>query len=379
MENVFFNNIKEIPVEVHNNEIKLYIKELYFDGKNLGRLAGKLKYIINHYDDALSIKISIKSKHIQDMPTIVTFEYLIYYTLKLSNHVIKISFNPHLKEYFVNYLFDSLIGEYISSNKPNKKAREEFIEKFESPITMITLNHYRKLLKNNNKKNLTINTVYSELPPFLRQKMSNDKFIENYCEAITELCSNVLDHTQSDCILSIECGEAIWEGRDTKHNMLSVVVSNVSENLFYDSLKQQHMQRIKEFSLIDEALKHHRKFIECCENTYNEDRFYTVSAFQNTISTRDNQCGSGGTGLMKTINNILGSTANDLCYILSGNEVLYLKEDKILPENGYIGFNTEHNYINGIPDEDMFTTSGMYFNGTIVHLMLVLDKESNNG
>ena len=56
----------------------------------------------------------------------------------------------------------------------------------------------------------------------------------------------------------------------------------------------------------------------------------------------------------------------------------FLREDKIKPVNGYIGFNSEHNYISRVPDSDIFTNSGMYYNGTLIHLMLVLGEEEEH-
>ena len=373
---LFFEGIDEIKTEVNKNKAVVFIKDLVFYGPTVNKIAGKLKYLIRHFDDPLDIEIRIKAKKIKDMPTIMVLEYILYYSLKNSCHKISIRFNPISKLYNASFLNNSLVGKFIGSNQSYARAKNDFIKAFESPNTIITNYHYRKLIKNNDKKKDNLNTAYSELSFFLKQRVDYEDS-ENYCEAITELCANALDHTESDCILSMECSNAIGDLSKKKFSILSVVVSNVSDTLFFDTLKKQHISNEKRFTLLDEALKCHGNYIKD-DSEYSADRFYMVSAFQNKISTREQQTDSGGgTGLFKTINNILGNTHADDCYMLSGKEILLLKEDKILPENGSIGFNSEHNYISKIPDEDMFAESGMYFNGTMVYLMLVLNKKED--
>lgn len=377
MKDIFFKNISEERVKICNGKATIFVKNMHFNGNELNTLSKKLKYLIN-IKDHLEVKISIKSKIIADMPTIAVFEYLIYYSMKNSNHKFKIGFNPKQNDYNSNFLSYSIISEFIKSSCHFKKAKINYINKFESEETFITSNNYRKLIKNNSNKNDVLNSVASEINIFLKQKMTDYGYKEDYCESISELCANALDHTKSDCILSMISREAYKSSDNSKCHILSVVVSNISENLIFENLKKMHKSEKYSSSVLEEAMNNHKGFFGKAPLEYNEDRFYTVSIFQNGISTRENQSGSGGTGLFKTINNILGRTSNDLCYVLSGSDILYLKEDKIMPNDGYIGFNTEHNYINKVPDEDMFCKSGMYYNGTLIYLMLVLDKEDKD-
>lgn len=371
----FFNNIEEKEIKLKKGRAIILIRDAAFGGRSVNTIAQKLKYIFNHYS-MIEIEISIKSRTINDMATITVLEYLIYYTIKKNQFKVKVKFRPNQIDYTSNFLEKSLIGKFIISTNSNKKASEEFIKEFENPATIIDERSFRKLLKNDENTKKSLNSVSSDISWFLKDKIDSVDFREDSCEAITELCANVLDHTSSDCIVSMECGRAIDKLKNARCRILSVVVSNVSQNLIYDRLAEYYEQGKVKFSQVDEAYKYHKDYF-LAEN-YSQERFYMVSVFQKGVSTRENQLNSGGTGLFKLIDNILGRTVGDNCYVLSGNNVLFLREDKIKPVNGYIGFNSEHNYISGVPDIDIFANSGMYYNGTLIHLMLVLGEEEEH-
>ena len=373
MSSFILDNIVEIPIKVKNNSTMIIVRGNYFNGHVLNTLAGKIKFLMNNYDN-LSIKVLIRCRFISDMATITVMEYILYTLFKETDFRISISFRPDKKDYFCMYLFESILGKFINSNKSFILAKKNFVECFESEITQISTTHFRKVL-NNSKKEEILSKTYSELNFFLKQKILDYSYKEDCLEAIMELCGNALEHTNSNCILSLECGEAYIN--KNKVNVLTVVISNLSNNLFFDKLKDMHQNKKRKFDVLDKAFLSHKRAIFDENISYNLNRFYMVSAFQNGVSTRENQCGSGGTGLFKTINNILGKTVDDLCYFLSGEEVLFLKENLIIPsQDSYIGFNDTHNYISDMPDTNVFSSSGMYFNGTLIHLRFALGELS---
>ncbi|HAH93979.1 MAG TPA: hypothetical protein DCM01_09155 [Dielma fastidiosa] len=371
----FFKNIEEQEIKLKKGRAVILIRDAAFGGRSVNTIAQKLKYILNHYSK-IEIEICIKSRTINDMATITVLEYLIYYTIKKNEFIVKVKFRPNQIDYTSNFLENSLIGRFIQSTCSNKKASEQFIKEFESQKTIIGERSFRKLIKNDENTRKALNAVSSDISWFLKDKIDSADFREDSCEAITELCANVLDHTSSDCIVSMECGRAINKNKDARCRILSVVVSNVSQNLIYDRLAEYYVQGKVKFNQVDEAYKYHKDYF--LDGQYNKERFYMVSVFQKGVSTRENQYNSGGTGLFKLIDSILGRTVGDNCYVLSGNNILFLREDKIKPVNGYIGFNSEHNYISRVPDSDIFTNSGMYYNGTLIHLMLVLGEEEEH-
>lgn len=379
---LFFKNINETPIEIKKGSCKIIIKNISFGSVAVNALAEKIKYIIYNNIKA-EVKINIKSRTIADLATIVVFEYIIYYLLKFTECKVCIKLMPDNIAYTKNFLTNSITYNFIRDNRNFKFKREKFIEDFESEVPMINSHRYRKLLKNNNTKNETINKTSSDVYSFLKSIILDEEYIEDCVEAIGELCSNALEHTKYDCILTIECGIGLNKKKEER-NILSIVVSNVSENLFFSKLREFHKEGYKKFNVINQALVNHRIFFGktfvIAQNIgkimYDEEYFYIVSAFQKGVSTRINQEGTGGTGLLKLIYNILGKTEDSFCYILTGNKVLFFIENLMNPvEDKFVGFNKNNDYLNSIPDAESLGTSAMAFGGTIFSLNLITETE----
>lgn len=379
---LFFKNINEAPVEIKKGSCKIIIKDASFGSVAVNALAEKIKYIIYNNIKA-EVKINIRSRTIADLATIVVFEYMVYYLLKSTECKVCITLMPDNLMYAKNFLTNSITYNFIKDNRNFKIKRKNFIKDFESEVPMINFHRYRKLLKNNNIKNETINKTSSDVYSFLKSILFDEEYIEDCVEAIGELCSNALEHTEYDCILTIECGIGLNK-KNEERNILSIVVSNVSENLFFYKLRDFHKNGYKNFNVINQALVNHRLFfgkpLELSQDIdkikYDEEYFYIVSAFQNGVSTRMNQEGTGGTGLLKLVYNILGKTENSFCYILTGNKVLFFIENLMNPvEDKFVGFNKNNDYLNSIPDAESLGTSAMTFGGTIFSLNLITDTE----
>ena len=379
---LFFKNINEAPVEIKKRSCKIIIKDASFGSVAVNALAEKIKYIIYNNIKA-EVKINIRSRTIADLATIVVFEYMVYYLLKSTECKVCITLMPDNLMYAKNFLTNSITYNFIKDNRNFKIKRKKFIKDFESEVPMINFHRYRKLLKNNNIKNETINKTSSDVYSFLKSILFDEEYIEDCVEAIGELCSNALEHTEYDCILTIECGIGLNK-KNEERNILSIVVSNVSENLFFYKLRDFHKNGYKNFNVINQALVNHRLFfgkpLEIAQDIdkikYDEEYFYIVSAFQNGVSTRMNQEGTGGTGLLKLVYNILGKTENSFCYILTGNKVLFFIENLMNPvEDKFVGFNKNNDYLNSIPDAESLGTSAMTFGGTIFSLNLITDTE----
>lgn len=379
---LFFKNINEAPVEIKKGSCKIIIRDASFGSVAINALAEKIKYIIYNNIKA-EVKINIRSRTIADLATIVVFEYMVYYLLKSTECKVCITIMPDNLMYAKNFLTNSITYNFIKDNRNFKIKRKNFIKDFESEVPMINFHRYRKLLKNNNIKNETINKTSSDVYSFLKSILSDEEYIEDCVEAIGELCSNALEHTEYDCILTIECGIGLNK-KNEERNILSIVVSNVSENLFFYKLRDFHKNGYKNFNVINQALVNHRLFfgkpLEIVQDIdkikYDEEYFYIVSAFQNGVSTRMNQEGTGGTGLLKLVYNILGKTENSFCYILTGNKVLFFIENLMNPvEDKFVGFNKNNDYLNSIPDAESLGTSAMTFGGTIFSLNLITDTE----
>lgn len=100
-----------------------------------------------------------------------------------------------------------------------------------------------------------------------------------------------------------------------------------------------------------------------------------ITAFQNHVTTRDIKSGSGGTGLTRLIQNIIGKSKDDYSYTLSGRNILFFKDKYLnISKDKFIGFNEENDYFNSMPDLDVVNKSALYIPGTVHNLLLI--KES---
>lgn len=378
----FFKYIEEKEVKKYGNLYKIKIKGDSLDAQAMNDLAMPVKYIISHEING-KIRIEIKAKIIKDLATIVVFEYIIYLLLKYSDCSVSIRFRPSVIKYSQSYIDGSIVGDFINSNQSFILKRKDYIHNFESEAPYTNLHRYRKLIKNDKNVNKKINNVSTDAYNFLQSQLKDEVYIEDCVEVIGELCSNATEHTKEDCILTIECGYGLDKKRQKK-NILSIVVSNVSVNLFYQNILQASQQGRIKVKYLDKAKQNHKNhFGEIVSDKYfiryDEEYFYMVSAFQKGVSSRLDQSDTGGTGLLKIIYNILGKTENNFCYILTGNKVLFLIEKFIQPKDEtFIGFNEENDYLSAIPAEESLGKSDMSFGGTIFSLNLITSKEKND-
>lgn len=382
MLNNFFKYIEEKEVKKYDEMYKIKIKGKTLGGQAMNELAMSVKYIIFNRING-KLRIEIEAKIISDLATIVVFEYIIYLLLKYTDCFVYVRFRPNDLKYNKSFIDGSIIGDFINSNKSFIIKRKDYINNFESEVPYTNLHRYRKLIKNDNNINKKINNVSTDAYNFFQTILTDEEYIEDCVEVIGELCSNATEHTKEDCILTIECGYGFNE-KNQKKNILSIVVSNVSENLFYQNILQANRQgKIKVDHLNKAKLNHKEHFGEIVSEVdtirYDEEYFYMVSAFQKGVSTRLDQSDTGGTGLLKIIYNILGKTDDNFCYILTSNKVLFLIEKFIQPKDEtFVGFNEENDYLSAIPAKQSLGKSSMSFGGTIFSLNLISDKEKGN-
>ena len=63
---------------------------------------------------------------------------------------------------------------------------------------------------------------------------------------------------------------------------------------------------------------------------------------------------------------------------MNGNTIIFLKKPFLkLNEDGTIGFNTENNYIENLPNSQIVVNSNKCFNGTIHNLSFILEGGQN--
>lgn len=118
------------------------------------------------------------------------------------------------------------------------------------------------------------------------------------------------------------------------------------------------------------------------DSNYSENKFFMVSAFQRSVSTRDKNS-FGGTGLNRSIINFSKMAQKKLdevrSYVYSGNDIIIFNE-KIL-RNNLLGENIAFNYENNFfkkPDDSCLSNSAFNLNGTAYNFMYVVEGGNLN-
>lgn len=84
----------------------------------------------------------------------------------------------------------------------------------------------------------------------------------------------------------------------------------------------------------------------------------------------------GGTGLTSLVKSLLEKSDSHLCYMLSGNRIIFFQQDLMkFNEKNLIGFNKNGDYLSQLPEADIFKTINTYIPGTAYNLNFAIKKE----
>ena len=88
---------------------------------------------------------------------------------------------------------------------------------------------------------------------------------------------------------------------------------------------------------------------------------------------------TGGTGLTHLISALESKSDAYNCYMISGTRILRFQQDLLKQDSsGWVGFNSNHDFINHPPRYDTFSKSPIFLPGVAYNLNFVLKKEQNN-
>ena len=241
------------------------------------------------------------------------------------------------------------------------------------------MHHYKKVCINSkeNKKSEYLSLLYDDICNFLKNNYINQNYYEALGETIAEIVGNCLEHSDTDTILDIKITRSYKDNNECK--FVNVTVISFTKEKFGEKLKQFIFNEEKGFNSSNEIVKEAYN-IQCKKfnNNYSIDNFLMVSAFQKNVTTRKNSEGSGGKGLTRFIETLIDLSIDDFCYVMNGNTIIFLKKPFLkLNEDGTIGFNTENNYIENLPNSQTVVNSNKCFNGTIHNLSFILEGGQN--
>lgn len=223
----------------------------------------------------------------------------------------------------------------------------------------------------------------SECQDYLQRQGVTQVGIDAVMDVVGELVPNAIEHGATNCILDVSCEEfeALDEKELLKGTNVSVVIFDFSEKLLWTALRQKifvdfdeygYQNKIDRIKTVKKAWNNHEKQFD---EQYSEYDFYNVMAFQK-ISGRKGDRIDGGLGINTLIKRVQEFTRKDFCYVLSGNRALSLDSSFTdSDKDGYIGFNTSHDFVGQIPDKDAVMNSKFYMPGVAYNLCFNFFKE----
>ena len=289
----------------------------------------------------------------------------------------------HFENLFVFSLAHSKLLEnnilYINSLLPafsNKTIGKSFISSFHKNI--FTQTHYRRVVNYNETSNYddTLSIICDEIKYTIKNGCNNVDLAIEASESTIEMIGNVLEHSQSDCIVDVKVALNNEQRIYVSLNVISLSSVYIGNRLM-ELFDYGNSLDFSGSSIVSKAFQQH-KFL--FNNLYDYSSFAFVCSFQNTVSTRANITQSGGTGFTTLLKNIHNKSFNEeyASYILSGDNTLYFKNQFLnVDENGIIGFNVENDFYHKKPDDNILKKERIAFPGTIFCVNLVTEKINN--
>lgn len=355
------------------NKDKLIINKKMFSSESIFKIIEHFNWKIMHNNN-VRVKIEVQCSIIGDDATLIVFESMLYYLIKNYNFDIQYTFK--VNKNLVGYELYKLSNLIKYDNKKIDKL--DFIQNYEKNFD-ISMHHYKKVCINSkeNKKSEYLSLLYDDICNFLKNNYINQNYYEALGETIAEIVGNCLEHSDTDTILDIKITRSYKDNNECK--FVNVTVISFTKEKFSEKLKQFIFNEEKGFNSSNEIVKKAYN-IQCKKfnNNYSIDNFLMVSAFQKNVTTRKNSEGSGGKGLTRFIETLIDLSIDDFCYVMNGNTIIFLKKPFLkLNEDGTIGFNTENNYIENLPNSQTVVNSNKCFNGTIHNLSFILEGGQN--
>ncbi|MGL5820279.1 MAG: hypothetical protein ACRCYE_01435, partial [Sarcina sp.] len=324
-----------------------------------------------------------------DKITYLLLDSAIYYFFYSQKFKVKIRIRMKIE---INKILNSgfkYTALFQSLNEDGEISIDNFLMFYNKSLET-SINSYRRLLTHENlrEKETYPSIIFSDVAMILEEYFTDEDWIDAISEITSELVCNVKSHTRGDCLLHIDIAKKIKGIHDIKgleegktYNAINIGILNFDNKRLFDEIKnifnpQNGEIRIEipeksklAYKEVAEAYTFHEKHFD--EN-YTIDDFWLITAFQNHITTRN---GNGGTGLTNLIERIIGKAQADYSYVLSGDNILFFDQDYMkVSKEKLIAFNKTGNYKCDIPDKDIINKSSLYISGCVYNLLLIKEE-----
>lgn len=346
-----------------------------------------LSYASNSVFKNFPIIIDFRKTIFADKLTFIILECILHYYIndvKCSNIILMLNDET---EIITKGLDLSPLNILCDITQPTVTRYELFNKKYNIDLSNY---HFRKIiLKENDSCEYPVTSLLmQDIESYLKIQEVSKEYTDTIPSVISELVDNVIEHSNSDCLVDIDITPSTFKKIDPITNeysnenfyALNVVIVNLSEKLIGENLTH----KIKGYNDSDDIPQRYKVVKNAYNNLqnvfdkdYNEDDFFVIASFQDKISGRIDSSTTGGKGLTELLKSLQenGNTDTYNCYMYSGNRVLWFKKEFLnYNSDGWIGFNNQNNFYNCKPDSEVFTKIPFYFPGTAYNLNFVVKK-----
>lgn len=352
------------------NKMLIRIKDSAFSVKSIVKIIEHINWMKSMKLCNRKLKIIIDSEIVEDEATIMLFETIVYYFIKKYNNIISYRSSFLQNKLSFELFKNSMLYKYNGINV----SPESFVKEYEKYQT-INENHMRILCDKNiaNTDRLYLSEKFTDISYFIRNLIGDEEYANDLAEVIIEILGNFLEHSNGTCIMNIN----ILSSTQQKFNYIDVATLNIDDVHFGNGIIEYMKDTDnKEYTLnnkiILDAFETHKNYFD---QEYTIEEFAMVSAFQKKVSTRKKTNYTGGTGLTKLIQALIDKSNAHYCYAFSGKTTIFFIKDFLkLTEEGYIGFNSNNDYFNSIPDKKAVKRQSFNLNSNIYNLQFIVKE-----
>lgn len=202
---------------------------------------------------------------------------------------------------------------------------------------------------------------------------------------ISELVDNSIIHANSSALVDLDIAKNFSNSQTGMQvTGVNVTVLNISSTLFFEGVKEKleifnnnindykSSQLFETYNSISVAYKFHQKYFS---QKYTENHFWEIASLQHHISGRENRFSTNGVGMTKLIKLIQEFSDNDYSYIASGTAGIWFRQHlmrTVNSEHQMLGFNSDNNFFENIPDDESLGYSKLYIPGTFLNLSFAI-------
>lgn len=307
-----------------------------------------------------------------DKLTYILFECICDYLIEECGYKVRLIFSPEVKIHTA--------GIHSSPLLLLTTGRDEHIAKFKEKFRFdIYGKHYRRVVTRANlSKPDYLCKMMDDVAIFQKMYDVDDECREAISEVIIELVGNASEHGDANCLVDFDIAPSYRkQGSNNEFVGINIAIVNFSNQRLGSGIKEKiiysgvHEER---YGVVKTAYENHINFFGA---GYREEDFFNMTAFQHKISGRHDSILTGGTGLTKLIESLESRSDAHMCYVTSGQRTLFFKRDYLTySEDGWLGFNSDNDYIHAAPDLSIFAHNTYVLPGTAFNLNFVLEKEN---